>query len=93
MKVTNNTWIIFLLVVGVVFTFVLYRNINTTKTENPAIPKNAVVITIQTADTKAEWLRAATDSFNKAGVQTSQSHPVYVEVQQEESPGSCIQDL
>ncbi len=61
-----------------------------TKTD---IPRNAVLISIQTADTKAEWLRAVTDSFNKAGIKTSQSHPVYVEVFQEESPGDWDQSI
>jgi len=93
MKGSNNTWYILLLGAGVVITLVLFSSPNVSKTENLAIPKNAVVITIQTADTKAEWLRAATDSFNKAGIQTSQSHPVYVEVLQEESPGAWDQAI
>jgi Ca-activated chloride channel family protein len=65
----------------------------TIKTPTSKYPYNAVVISIQTADTKAEWLRAATDSFNKAGIQTSQGHPVYVEVLQEESPGAWNQAI
>ena len=56
-------------------------------------PPDAVVITIMTADTKAEWLKAATESFNKAGYKTSQNHPIYVEMQQEKSPGDNDQAI
>ncbi len=79
--------------VMIVLTLLINNCAPTPVPQTTSIPKNAVVISIQTADTKAEWLRAATDSFNKAGIQISQSHPIYVEVLQEESPGAWNQSI
>src|SRR5512140_271921 len=63
----------------------------------PAAPATAnpgaVRITIFTTDTKAEWLGKATESFNNAGIKTSQGHPIYVEMLQESTPGGAQQGM
>ncbi len=57
------------------------------------IPPNAVEITMLTTDTKAEWVLAVTQPFNKAEVKTSSGKPVYVHVTQEDSPGTTQQAI
>ncbi len=59
----------------------------------PSAPAQAVEISMLTTDTKAEWVLAVTELFNKAQIKTSSGRPVYVHVTQEDSPGATQQAI
>ena len=50
-------------------------------------------MTLLTSDTKAEWVRLATEAFHRAQYKTASGKPVYVEIMQEDSPSGAQQDV
>jgi Ca-activated chloride channel family protein len=58
-------------------------------TATPAGPP--VEILMLTADTKAEWVHVVTDPFNEARHTTSSGRPIWVNVEEQDSPGEAQQ--
>jgi Ca-activated chloride channel family protein len=54
-------------------------------------PPGSVEVIMLTADTKAEWVRKATEPFNTQGFETSAGNTIFVEVIEEGSPGDAQQ--
>ncbi len=57
-------------------------------TATPAAPANAVEITFYTSNTKEDWVNAATEKFNAAGIKTAAGQPIFVRVTHVTSGGS-----
>jgi Ca-activated chloride channel family protein len=60
-----------------------------TPTPTSPVPPNAVEILMLTADTKAEWVNVVTDPFNEARHTTLSGRPIWVHVEEQDSPGDA----